>query len=655
MNVTGIIRKLNTTKEEFFQGIKELGFDIGDKAIQIDDRVAKKIIQRWKEIKEKIKEEKTEEVLEEEPSSVKAMGGKKILIPDFITVHDLADKLNLPVTKIISELMKNNIIATINERVDFTTASIIAEDLGLKIEKGEEEEKKEEIDLKELIKEKEGSKLKPRPPVVVVVGHIDHGKTKLLDSIRETNVAGKEAGAITQHIGAYQVEKKGRLITFIDTPGHEAFDAMRARGGKVADIAILVVAADDKVQPQTIESIRIIEKEKLPFIVAINKIDKPEADIERIKKELSELNLIPEDWGGKTICQPISAITKQGIDDLLDLILLVADMEKEKFLANLEREAIGTIIEAHLDKGEGPIATALIHTGTLKISDQILINKIYGKIKALKDWQNHNIKEVPPGMPAKILGLKGMPQVGDILEVIRDKKLLKKRIKELPENYKKETRTMDAKNEKNVLKLILKSDALGSQEAILESLNKIKNAEVEVKIIKYGLGNVTAIDALEADASQGKILGFNIAISAGAEKIAQEKNLDIKTFKIVYDLIDWVNEELTKLLKPEILKITTGKLEVLAIFRKESNYIVIGGRVKEGKIEKKTKVKIIRDNKEIGEGFLAQLQSNKIEVSEVKESQECGMKIEKFNDIQTGDTLEGYKEKIKERKLELEL
>lgn len=651
MNVSELARKLKVTKEELFLGLKELNFDIGAKAIQIDDRVAEKIIQSWKEVAKKMKAQKQEELLEEEVIIDKPVEDKRILIPDFITVHDLASKLKIPVIKVISELMKNSIIATINERIDFATASIIAEDMGFKLEKGEENEAKKGIDFKELIKEEDTTKLIARAPVVVVVGHIDHGKTRLLDAIRETHVEDGEAGGITQHIGAYQVVKKGRAITFIDTPGHEAFNTMRARGGKVADIAILVIAADDRVQPQTIESIKIIEQEKLPFIVAINKIDKPEANVEKIKKQLAELNLIPEDWGGKTICSLVSAKTKEGLDELLDMILLVAEMEKDKLLANPNREAIGTIIEAHLDRGEGPVATVLIHAGTLEVGDPVLINKTYGKIKALRDWQNHNIKAVLPSMPAKILGLKGLPETGDVLEVIKDKKILKQRIKDLPEEYKKELKTGKKKEENKVLKIFLKTDVLGSQEAIIESLEKIKHTEVEVIIVKHGLGDITAIDILDAEASHGKILGFNVGIDAEAEKISQERGIEVKTFKIIYDLIDWIRDELKKLLAPEVIKITIGKLKVLAVFRKENNYAVIGGRVEDGKIEKKRKVRIIRNEKEIGEGYLNQLQINKANVEEARSGQECGMKIEKFMDIQEGDILEFYREESREREL----
>lgn len=656
MNVSELCRKLGVNKEKLFEGIEKLGFDIGVKAIQVDDKAAEKIIKRWGEIAEKNYSEEESRKKMESPLVETAEGKeKKILIPDFITVNDLADKLSLSVVKIIHELMKNGIMATINERIDFATAVIIAEDLGFKVEKGGKEEDEKKIDFKELIKEEDKKNLKVRPPVVVVVGHIDHGKTSLLDRIRKTNIAAEEAGAITQHIGAYQAEKGGRLITFIDTPGHEAFNTMRARGGKAADIAVLVIAADDKVQPQTLESIKIIEQEKLPFVVALNKVDSPKADIERIKKELAEINLIPEDWGGKTICQSVSAKTGEGIDELLEMILLLADLNKDRLLANPERNAIGTIIEAHLDKNEGPVATALVHTGTLKIGDQIFVNKIFGKVRALKDWRNYVIKEASPSMPAKILGLNGLPQVGDILEAIKDKKLLKKKIKELPEIHKKEiVEKGEVKIKKEFLKLILKADALGSLEAILESLNKIRHPEVEVKITKRGLGNITPADILEAESSRGKVLGFNVTFDSEAERFAQEKNVEIKIFKIIYDLIDWVKEELTKLLKPEIIKTVIGKLEVLAIFRKGCNHAIIGGKVKDGWIEKKRKVRINRENKHLDrEGFLTQLQSNKEDVEEVREGRECGIKIEGFTDVRVGDILEIYKEEERGRKLEI--
>ncbi|MBU2236352.1 translation initiation factor IF-2, partial [Patescibacteria group bacterium] len=430
---------------------------------------------------------------------------KEISIPEQIVIKELAEKMNLPVTDLIAELMKNGIMSSMNERIDFDTAGIIAEDLGFEVKKVEEEEngQKEDLRILEAALE-EDEEAEERPPVVVVMGHVDHGKTKLLDAIRETNIVDDEAGGITQSIGAYQIEDKGKLITLIDTPGHEAFSAMRGRGARVADIAILVVAADDGVKPQTIEAHKIIKDAKLPFVVAINKIDKSEANIEKVKKELTELGIVPEEWGGRTVFAEISAKEKRGISGLLDMVLLVAEMEKKNIVANPKREAVGTIIESHIDKGAGPQATVLIQTGTLKEGDNIIVGNIYGKVKALKDWRGDIVSIAKPSKPVQILGLKGAPKVGDILHTTKNQAEIKSLIKKQKEiSYHKEVDQRitqkssngenDDDNEKeNVvqeLNVILKTDTLGSQEAIIESLNKLKHPEVRVVITSKGLGN----------------------------------------------------------------------------------------------------------------------------------------------------------------------
>jgi len=437
MNVTELARQLKTTTEELFDRLPGLGFDIGRRAIKVDDLLANKIVDAWKIDEKKIKQtEKIAEIRgeaqeEEEEESTEAV---EVKVPATITVRELAGLLDLPVNEVLKELMSNGVFISMNERVDFDTASIVGEGLGFKIledesSADEKDDKKSQDKLDKALENKDGN-LSERPPVVVVMGHVDHGKTKILDAIRETDVVAGESGGITQHIGAYQVNRDGRMLTFIDTPGHEAFTAMRSRGARVADIAILVIAADDSIQPQTKEAIKIIQEAKLPFIVAINKIDRAEANIEKVKTDLATINLQPEEWGGKVVCVPVSATEGTGIKDLLETIILMVDMEKENLLTDASRLAMGTIIESHIDKGEGPVATILVQVGTLKVGDFLGVDGHYfGKVRSLKNYNGEEIKNAGPGMPAKILGLKIAPAVGNIMESVDDASLLDKNIK----------------------------------------------------------------------------------------------------------------------------------------------------------------------------------------------------------------------------------
>lgn len=668
MNITELARKLKITTQELKDILPQLGFDIGQRAIKIDDRVAEKIIENWSIYKKEIEKKK---IAPKEEAALEGgvEGGERAIssqvtvqLPPIVTVRDFADRLNLPVTNVIKELMKNGILASLNERIDYETAAIIADDLGFSVEKIEEEVKEEDFvgdKIKEIIDKEDKTKLKPRPPVVVVMGHVDHGKTKLLDAIRKTHVMESEAGGITQHIGAYQATYKDRLITFIDTPGHEAFTAMRSRGAKIADIAILVVAADDGVQPQTKEAIKIIEAAKIPFLVAINKIDKPEANQDKVKQELAALNLIPEDWGGKTICVPISAKQIIGIDNLLDMVLLLADMEKEKITANPDRSAVGTVIESHIDKGEGPVATVLVQTGTLHRNDNLIIDNVfYGRTRAMKDFRGNFVEQAVPGMPVKILGLKAAPQVGDILEVKSD---LKECIRKIKPTYAQRDQVVvkkaeEEKDQKKKLKIILKTDVLGSLEALLASFEKMDYPEVGIEIVSKGLGNITEAEVLQAEAVGAKIFGFNVLTGPNALELARDKNVEVKIFNIIYDLIDEVKKDLEGLLEMEVVQTDLGKIQVLAIFRTEPASMIVGGKVREGKIIFDPKVdqvfiKILRNKEEIGSGQLMQLQSAKSDVKEVTVGQECGLKIKGKTKIQVGDILEICKEEKRVKKL----
>lgn len=659
MNVSLLIRKLKIEKEKFFSLAHELGFDIGERAIKIDDRVAEQLT---KAIKNRQREGNRFSLFAGEKvatEKVEIPPENKILeIPEKMTVKQFADKLKKHVTELIAVLLKNGIMATINENIDFETATIIAQDLGyqtkLVTEKKEEEHAQAQADkMQDILKlEKENNKanLIERPPVIVVMGHVDHGKTKLLDSIRKTNIIASEAGGITQSIGAYQVKHKERLITFIDTPGHEAFTAMRSRGANIADLAILVVAADDGIKPQTLEAIEIMEKASLPFVVAMNKIDKEGADIEKVKKQLSELNLIPEDWGGKTICVPISAKDNKNIDELLDMLLLVADMEKDKIIANPNREAVGTIIESKIDKDAGPVATVLIQTGTLRVGDIIFVGQVSGKIKAMKDWRGRDVQIAPPAMPVRFLGLKGAPVVGDVLQVTTDKKALKNKQKQY-QSFGFLKAAQQDKSSKNELKVVLKADTLGSLEAIINSLEKITHAEVKITIIKKGLGNITEKDIDQADPGKALVIGFNVNLTPSALDYSHGSHVEIKTYKIIYELIDYIKENLENLLPPEIIYNKIGVLKVLAIFRATNKSTILGGRIEEGIIKDKALVKIMRRSTKIGEGTIGQLQHNKKNVSEVTNGMECGIQLDSRAKIEVGDQLEAFEKTQKKRKL----
>jgi len=653
MNVSALARQLKVTTNELLEKLPELGFDIGARAIKVDDKLTPKIISAWKknQKKENMQKElsKVEQRGKEKETKKDTSDNKQIAIADTIVVKDLAEKMNLPVAKLMAELMRNGIMVSLNERIDFDTATIISEDLGFQAIRSDEEvleEQSKREKLKKLLTNRQDKDVKA--PVVVVMGHVDHGKTKLLDAIRETNVVDQEAGGITQHIGAYQVKVKDRLITFLDTPGHEAFKAMRSRGGQIADVAILVVAADDGLQPQTLESISVIQKEKLPFVVAINKIDKEEADVDKVKQELSELNLIPEDWGGKTICQPISAKFKKNIPELLDTILLVADLEELK--ADSSGNAVGTIIESHVDKSAGPVATVLVQAGTLKIGDMFLVGSVPGKIKIMQNWHGKAMTLASPATPVKILGLKELPSVGEILEVITDKKEYKARLKQVGSQSKAMKKSAQASNgdEDNenmaTLNLIIKSDVLGSAEAIEESLSKIKVENTCIKILKKGLGQITEDDVLNASATNSLVIGFHIKENKNVQSLANEKNVTILYFDIIYKLLEEIEKILTSIKGKKTVHKFLGKLKVLAIFKSTKNSMIVGGKVIEGKITKASKIKVLKNGQVETIGELASLQSAKEGVSEVVEGNEAGLEYKGDPIIEVGDTLEFFEE-----------
>ncbi|MFZ5364764.1 MAG: translation initiation factor IF-2 [Patescibacteria group bacterium] len=660
MNVTELARILKVPTSELLEKLPTLGFDIGRKAIKVNDKLAQQIMVAWRNFeKQQIEKEK---YLKGKETADKKDGNEKgeVKIPPVLTVREFAMLLNMPVTELIAELMKSGVMASVNQRIDYDTAAIIAEDLGfqpVEMEHSELEEK-QVVDKAQRVKdviEKE-TDLAPRPPVIVVLGHVDHGKTKLLDAIRRTNVMEGEAGGITQHIGAYQVVKKGRKITFIDTPGHEAFTAMRSRGAKVADIAILIIAANDGIKPQTVEALKIAQDAGLPIVVAINKIDLPEANVEKVKQELTQYNLLPEEWGGKTIVAPISAKQNIGIDELLDQLLLVADLEQERIVANPNGQFIGAIVESHIDENLGPVATVLVKNGSLKKGDALTDEGVYyGKIRAMKDYKGDEISQADPSVPVQIIGFKVAPKVGDVIEVTEDVKKAKRKADYYKLSKQEQFISVQQPEQESdragvtKLSIILRTDVLGSQEAIIESLEKLENQDIKIDIVAKGLGNITESDVQTAEASNALLLGFNVLPSSAAQILAQDKGIKIKTFKIIYELIDEVKSKLNELIKPIIIRDDLGKIEVLALFRKTDKGQIIGGKVISGKVEANAQAAVFRKDEFVGLGKISELQSGKQEVTDVQKGQEAGMHFIGQVEIQVGDTLDIYREREQKR------
>lgn len=587
---------------------------------------------------------------------------KTIKIPATITVKKFSELLGLPVSAVMTELMKNKILATINEEIDFETAGIIADDLGYKVEEDLAVSDEDTITLEKLIdickREKEsGKNLQPRPPVITILGHVDHGKTTLLDTIRKTNVVAGEAGGITQHIRAYQVKKKGSFITFIDTPGHEAFSAMRERGVSIADIAVLVVAADDGVRPQTKEVIEYLKEKKIPTIVAINKIDKPEANIQRVKQELADNGILLEQWGGEVMSAEVSAKQNIGIDDLLERILLLTEVED--FRADAKRDGLAVVLEAHLDPQTGPIATVLIKTGTLKVGQDVVAGRSFGRIRKMEDYSGRNLNAAGPSMPVVIMGLNTTPQTNDILQVASGKSAARLKSKEMIGKFPSEKiKSVKQKVEEGIeegkimkFNLVLKADVQGSLEAVEQILATIKSDEVVIEYVGVGVGNITESDIKLAGSAGATVYGFNVETTPVAKRLAEASGVEIKAFKIIYELVQEVKNRMTDMLPPEIIRTDLGKINVLAVFKTGKHDMIVGGRVSEGKIIKKSLIEVKRDGEIIGKGRLASLQQNKVNVEEVGQGNECGITFEGDVKIKEGDMLIVCKEEEKRRSL----
>ena len=537
-------------------------------------------------------------------------------------------------------------MATINQEIDYDTASLIADEFGVAVTK--EAPPEDPTEIEEIIDPPES--LQPRPPVVTIMGHVDHGKTSLLDAIRQSHITSHEAGGITQHIGAYQVRYEGKKIVFMDTPGHEAFTAMRARGAQVTDIAVLVVAADDGVMPQTIESINHAKSAGVPIIVAINKIDKESANPQQVMQQLTEYGLISEEWGGDTIMVPVSAHKKIGLDDLLENILVLAEVLDLK--ANPNRPAQGVVIEAKLDKGRGPVASVLIQKGTLHVGDTIIVGSCYGKVRAMTNERGERVKKAEPSIPVEILGLNDVPEAGDILDAtdektarsVAEKRLEKKRSSELHVNAKV---TLDdlfnqiQQGELKELSLIVKGDVQGSVEALSQSLMAIKSDEVRISIVHAGVGAINESDIMLASASNALIIGFNVRPDASARKAAEHENVDMRTYRVIYDAINDVEAAIKGMLEKKYEEHITGRAEVRKVIT-TPKVIVAGSYIKEGKITSTSKVRLIRNGIVVHEGEVDGLRRFKDDVKEVAEGYECGITLENYRDIKEGDEIEAY-------------
>ena len=575
---------------------------------------------------------------------------KTIVIPETITIKELAEKMKLQPSAIVKKLFLQGTIVTINQEIDFEKAEEIAMEYDVLCEK----EKKINV-IEELLREEEEDEkdMVSRPPVICVMGHVDHGKTSLLDAIRQSNVTSREAGGITQHIGAYVVEANGQRITFLDTPGHEAFTAMRMRGAQATDIAILVVAADDGVMPQTVEAINHAKAAGVEIIVAVNKIDKPSANVERVKQELSEYELIPEDWGGSTVFVPVSAHTKEGIPELLEMILLTAEVKELK--ANPNRKARGLVIEAQLDKGRGPVATVLVQKGTLKVGDSIAAGSCYGRVRAMMDDKGNRVKEAGPSTPVEILGLNDVPNAGEVFVALQNEKearsfaetFITEGKNKLIEDTKAKLSLDDlfsqikAGNVKE-LPIIVKADVQGSVEAVKQSLVKLSNEEVVVKVIHGGVGTINESDVTLASASNAIIIGFNVRPDATAKSIADREKVDMRLYRVIYQAIEDVEAAMKGMLDPIYEEQVTGHAVVRQTFKASGVGTIAGSYVLDGKITRGSKARITREGEQIFEGPLASLKRFKDDVKEGNAGYECGLVFEGFNDLKEDDMIEIY-------------
>ena len=700
IRVYEIARKLNTKSNVVIKKLNDMGIPVKSNFSGVEEKDAEKFIEEWnkskkqaiKEVKEKKKEErkkkKEETRAKEEPKQAKE---KKEKTPRYrrkefleealpkklkkkkkhrkvskeeaieeeeikaikynpsMTVFEFAQEIGVDFSEILSKLFELGVLARKNDIIGEDAAKIIAEEYGFELE-----EEEESADLEEALYEVEDKleDLIERPPIVTVMGHVDHGKTSILDAIKKTNIAEREAGGITQHIAAYTVKVENKYITFLDTPGHEAFTEMRARGAQITDIVVLVVAADDGVMPQTVEAINHSKAANVPIVVAINKIDKPNASPERVKQELANYGIVPEEWGGSNLFVNVSAKKRIGIEELLEAILLQAEVMELK--ANPNKRAKAVVVEAKLDKNKGPVATVVVKEGTLKQGDAFIVGVQYGKVRALIDDRGKKVKEVKPSFAAEILGLHGVPEPGDTLIVVSGEKRAKEIAQKRQEEQKQATLTQKAVNLENIfeqieggelkeLPIILKADVYGSIEAISNALSKLSTDEVTVKVIHAAVGAISKTDVNLAKASGAIIIGFNVRPTQEALKLANDLKVDIRTYKVIYDIVDDIKKSLSGLLAPEEKEEVLGRVEVRQTFKVPRVGVVAGCYVTYGKIARNAKVRVLRDGIIIHEGDIASLKRFKDDVSEVQQGYECGLRIDGFNDIKDGDVIEVYK------------
>jgi len=587
----------------------------------------------------------------EKDSGGSSVKGRLVEINPTLSVRQLADLLRVSAVEVIKKLMRNGIMANINQVIDYEAAAAVAAVFGYQAQL--KPRATGEIKRRQRVQEEVLSGLRPRPPVVTIMGHVDHGKTRLLDAIRQTNVMATEAGGITQHIGAYQVEVDGRKITFLDTPGHEAFTAMRARGAQITDIVILVVAADDGVMPQTLEAINHARAAGVPIVVAINKIDKPNINLERVKQQLADVGLLIEEWGGDTVSVSVSAKEKIGIQELLENLLVVAEMEELK--ANPVEPAVGVVIEAKMDKTKGPLATVLVQTGTLRLGDTIVVGTTWGRVKAMFNDMGKRLRKAEPATPVELLGLSGVPQVGDGLRTVTGERQAQALIQKRLEETKQEPKSVTLSNlydqisagKVKGLNIILKADVQGSIEPIRSSLEQLATEEVRVRVIHSGTGNITESDVMLAIASRGIIIGFGVGYQPGARRLADVEGVSIRSYDVIYDLVDDVTKALKGMLQPSYVEVVDGRAEVRAIFPTSKKGKVAGVYVTEGKVSRGVPVRLWRQGQAVCESTVNSLRRFKEDAKEVVAGYECGVGMADFSEFQVGDILEFFRKEVK--------
>lgn len=588
------------------------------------------------------------------------MATATIEIGNTITVGDLAERLSVPTTQLIGELFKNGMMVTVNEKVDFDTAQIIVEELGLEIQLVLKKDKSDQPKKRE--KSSKDPNAKVRPPVIAVMGHVDHGKTSLLDTIRDAKVADQESGGITQHISAYQIDHDGRKITFLDTPGHEAFAAIREHGAHLTDLVVIVVAADDGIKPQTLEAIRFAKKAGVKMIVAANKVDKPEANVDRLKQQLAEQNMLPEDWGGDTVVMPVSAKSGEGVKELLEMILLMADVEELKAVE--EGNATGLIIESHMQQGRGSLAVALVEHGTLNKGDYVVAGSAYGKVRTLEDSKENPIDSAGPSTPVSITGFKSLPDFGDTFEVTSSEKEARSLANAGAENKKNTSKTTNVTDSELLriisqrgklqeLNVIVKADVQGSLTSVIDSLKTLGTDEVAVRIVSSGVGAINDNDIHLANTSKAIIYGFHVTTQPGIRQIASRDKVVIREYKVIYELLDDAKQELSELLAPEVKETELGRLKVKKVFKTTQKEVIVGGEVTGGEISVPASVKVIREKEVFVEVKSSRLQRGPQEVKAVPKGEECGVTLEtesKLN-LQEGDYLEFFTREVIERTL----